>query len=181
MIKIFYSIIFLSTFAFAASAQIKSSGIKKEVDLMQRMHGLRHSASHGQLSSIKINPYWESIQAPHSYNNSFSSEVQIPTPNAIWATIAYDSLAPTFFCNHYTRSVDGGRTWQLGTIQTPQNYVTYNLAATDGNTCYASMFNGSDFTGGGIFKTTDGGVNWKQLGIGQLFADSTFNEFVYFF
>jgi len=173
---------FLIVTAFAANAQItKNVQLKREIDLMRRMHQLRNSADRHQFFPIKINPYWESIDAPHSYDNSFVGEIQVPTDNSVWTPIAYDSI-PNIFCNRFIRTINGGKTWQFDTIQSPYGYVTYNLAATDANTCYASMFVGATFAGSGIFKTTDGGAHWKQTGAGQIFTSSTSNnDFVYFF
>ena len=59
-----------------------------------------------QNSGIKINPYWQDVNAPHLYN-SFIPQVQIPAFNAVWAKVDFDSL--DYDANRFLQSSDGGK------------------------------------------------------------------------
>ncbi len=131
----------------------------------------------GQKLGIKINPYWEDIDAPHLYN-SFIPQIVVPSPGAVWARVKYDSVP--YDANQFLRSADGGTTWRLDSVDAPSGYALGALSPIDANTCYASMYN-TLAGGGGIFKTTDGGGTWKQINPGKLFSENSFPDIVYFF
>ncbi|HVT63009.1 MAG TPA: hypothetical protein VHD33_05965, partial [Legionellaceae bacterium] len=129
--------------------------------------------------NLKINPYWQDVNAPHAINNSHISQVQIPSANVVWAHIDYDTSA--YDANQFIRTADFGRTWQKDSVDTPNGYGLSSIAAVDANTCYAAMYNAFNY-GGSIYKTTDGGVTWKELEQGKLFTTSqSFPDMIYFF
>ncbi len=127
---------------------------------------------------ININPYWEDINAPHVVNNSHITQVQVPSPNAVWAKVDYDTT--DYDANKFMRTADGGKTWRIDSVDAPNGYGLSCIAAIDANTCYAAMYDAFNY-GGAMFKTTDGGDTWKQLEPGKLFSANSFPDIVYFF
>lgn len=178
MKKNLYVLVTLLTVSLAANAQTKNMEMKKKFNFMQRFHQTQNFSNQNQLLRLKINPYWESINAPHTYN-SFMQNVKVPAYNCVWATVNYDSLY--YNANKFLRTADGGKTWRYDSINTPGLYGLISIAPVDGNTCYAAMYNANVFLGGGIFKTVNGGATWKQLEPGKLFNSTSFPDFVYFF
>ncbi len=129
--------------------------------------------------SFKANAQWKKLDIPHD-NLSFISTLEVPNENTVWGSISnlVTSAVPT---NRYVKTGNAGASWQKKTLTAPSGYVIANLAPIDADTCYASMYDGNDGNGGGIFKTTDGGTSWTQLAVGQLFDDFiSFPDFVYF-
>ena len=53
------------------------------------------------------------------------------------------------------------------------------ITAVDAMTAWA-MFNKNTLTGGGIWKTTDGGTTWNQQGAGTIFDANSFPDVIYF-
>lgn len=147
-------------------------------DLLLQLKQHQQLKSLNQNFGIKINPFWEDVNAPHVANNSHVREVKIPFFNTIWASVDYDTAA--YIANSFFRSADGGKTWRLDSVDAPYGYGISGIAPIDANTCYAAMFNAFPI-GGGIFKTIDGGNTWKQLAPGKLFGQTSFPDFVYFF
>lgn len=122
---------------------------------------------------------WQKVNIPHD-NFSFISEMKTPTATAIWGlqSISLTSTSPT---NRFMRSADGGTTWVKKSISSADpNYALSNISPLDADTCYVAMYDAAVGTGGGIFKTTDGGSTWTQLGAGQIFDASSFPNWVYF-
>lgn len=177
MKKIFYPVTLLILLAFAANAQTKRMELKNKNNFMQRFHQFQNFNNQNQSFGLTINPYWESINAPHTYN-SYLQNVKVPAYNCVWATVYYDSVF--YFANSFIRTADGGKTWRYDSVDAPAGYGLNSIAPVDGNTCYAAL-SAINSTGGGIFKTTDGGDTWKQLEKGKLFNSTSVLDFVYFF
>ncbi len=81
--------------------------------------------------------------------------------NVVWAA-AYDGVTPTNWIQEFTRTVNGGNLWTPGTI--PAAGCGFSMIfALDGQTAWAAMFspNGTHASQG-IYKTTNGGVNWVE-------------------
>lgn len=178
MKKLFYSLLFLITASFTANAQSKIMQLKQKYNFMQQLQQHQNLESSTQKFGLKINPYWQDIDAPHTYN-SFIPQIKVPCYGAVWARVNYDSVL--FDANSIAHTKDNGKTWQLDSVTVPQGYALGSISAIDGNVCYASIYHASDGVGGGVYRTTDGATSWEKIGVGQLFADSNFIDFVYFF
>ena len=124
---------------------------------------------------------WTKVNIPHD-NLSYISEMKTPTATAIWGLQSlYDftsgTQGPT---NRYMKSTDGGTTWVKKVVGSGNpNYALSNIYPLDGDTCYVAMYDGSLGKGGGIFKTTNGGTSWAQLGAGVIFDANSFPNWVY--
>ncbi len=177
--KISYCCAFLilaSIYANAQSTKIAAMKSKKNIMLqMKQYHNLKRSP---HSFGLKINPYWQDVNAPHVVSNGHVRLVQVPSPNAVWAQLDYDTAA--YVANSFIRSADAGKTWRLDSVDAPDGYSLSGIAAVDANTCYAAMNDAFNY-GGAMFKTTDGGDTWKQLQPGTLYSASSFPDIVYFF
>jgi photosystem II stability/assembly factor-like uncharacterized protein len=156
----------------------KFAAMKWKNNFIRQMKQNQSLIKPNQNSGININPYWQDINAPHTYN-SHVTQVKVPSLNTVWAKVDYDSSA--YDANQFLRTADGGKTWRLDSVDAPSGYGLSGIAPVDGNTCYAAMYNAFAGIGGGIFKTTDGGGTWKQINAGSLFSENSFPDIVYFF
>lgn len=182
MKAIFYTLFFLAALSFAASAQQKFNIIQKKKSLMPPPLRHQHFKSSHNNFPIKINPYWEVVDAPHSYSgyaSSYFPQIKVTGIGNVWGKLTFDSMYYDSKMFMHTR--DGGKTWLYDSVPSPAGYGMGSFAATDNNTCYASMYDANDWLGGSIYKTTDGGHSWKEIGNGQFSFDNSFVDFVYFF
>ena len=178
MKKTFYFIILLTATSLAAHAQQENNNMKRKNESFQRMWSNQKFSDQNQRSGLKINPYWKAVMTPHLLS-SFEPQVKVPSANAVWAKVGYDTTGND--AKWFLRTADAGRTWRYDSIPSPSGYEMGNMAVVDGYTCYASMFNETTGFGGGIFRTKDGGVTWKQLSEGQLLSDTSDPDLVYFY
>jgi len=133
------------------------------------------------LSSILTNAQWVQQTVPLITDGTFF-DVEATDANTVWANIYYDDGTQLNGVNGYAKTVDGGTTWRVTTrlVGTPLAYYVANVWPLDSDTCYAAMFS-SGGTGGGIYKTIDGGANWTRKGVASMFNSASFPDVVYFF
>lgn len=137
------------------------------------------------ISSIETNAQFWSEKAT-GFNESATSlnSISIVDSNVIWAN-AYGitiPLDPNYTIKEFTRSIDGGNTWTPGTIDLGPDSTdmgSSSISAVSASTAWVSIFPGYTNTGG-IWKTTDGGVNWTKQ-VSALFSSAdSYPNFVYF-
>lgn len=182
MKALFYLLFILSAFSFTASTQQKFDIVQKKKSLMPP--SLKHQDFKIPNSKfrVKVNPYWEEIDAPHSYSgyaSSYFPQIKITGIGNVWGKLTFDSMY--YDSKMFLHTANGGKTWLYDSIPSPVGYGMGSFAAIDNNTCYASMYDANDWMGGGIYKTIDGGHSWNEIGKGQFSFDNSLVDFVYFF
>ncbi len=71
MKKILYAIILIAA-SIASKAQTKSMDRKKKFNFMQHFHQTQNLNNQNQKFGLKINPYWQDVNAPHTYNSYYA-------------------------------------------------------------------------------------------------------------
>jgi len=99
--------------------------------------------------------------------------------NTVWVA-AYDGSGGNDTVQDFSRTIDGGTTWTAGTIPAPSYYSFSDLFAVNATTAWAMFWDEKAGTGGGVWKTTDGGTTWAQQGSGTIFDANSFPDFIYF-
>jgi len=90
------------------------------------------------------------------YRGVFQTE--IVDENTAWI-LTYDGTGGSI-TRDFARTTDGGNTWVPDTIDVATNYAPGDISAVDGTTAWVAVYDVNG--GGGIYKTTDGGVNWTH-------------------
>jgi photosystem II stability/assembly factor-like uncharacterized protein len=97
---------------------------------------------------------------------------------AISAVLEPGSGGCSIPANNFTKTTDGGNTWQAGTISLPSSYTPSCIYALDGQTAWVTAFDLFDFASGRIYKTVDGGASWTFQSSAS-FQDAA--RFIHFF
>ncbi|UOQ51226.1 T9SS type A sorting domain-containing protein [Hymenobacter cellulosivorans] len=81
--------------------------------------------------------------------------------------------------NTFSRTANGGTSWQLGFMGGTADFQAGNIHGVDANTAYAAQWGP---TGGEVVKTTNAGTTWTKItGANQYNASGSFANWVYFF
>ena len=127
MKKIFYIVVFLIAVSFTANAQSnKVAEMKQKNNFMLRIKKNQRLKNSNKDFGIKINPFWQDVNTPHT-NSSHITQVKVPTFNAVWTKVDYDSSA--YDANSFLRSADGGKTWRLDSVDAPNGYGLSGISA----------------------------------------------------
>lgn len=98
-----------------------------------------------------------------------------------WA-VAYDGLNTNNNIQEFSKTTDGGMTWQAGTFTLgDSNLGISNIAAIDATTAYIATYPRLAGQTGKIFKTTDGGLTWTRQGTNTFTASTSFPNIIHFF
>ena len=64
--------------------------------------------------------------------------------------------------SQFVRTTNAGTTWTSSVVGGATGLFGVSIAALDANTAFAALHNPGISTGGGVFKTTDGGITWTS-------------------
>jgi len=119
-------------------------------------------------------------------NSSFNTAsrginyISIVDENIVWGT-AYDGSGSGENIQEFTRTNDGGQTWNNGVIDiSNENLGISMIHAYDYNKAWLVAFPRSTGDIGGIFQTTDGGSTWTRQDTANYNTSSSFANVVYF-
>ena len=91
--------------------------------------------------------------------------ISIADGNVVWALGSDSTTDPVDTgIKEFTKSIDGGNTWTPGTIDLgldSSDMGPSSITAVSSTTAWISVYPGATNTGG-VWKTTDGGVNWTK-------------------
>lgn len=129
--------------------------------------------------------FWTTKATTFSQVNRGLDNFSIVDNNVIWAK-AYDGASTTpQNVREFTRSTDGGNTWNSGSINLGANQTFLSVSsihALSATTAWASAYSTNPASvNGGIWKTTDSGSTWtKQTTALFNNAAESFTNIVYF-
>ena len=131
------------------------------------------------LSALLANAQWTNQNVPLPYEG-YLDAVKMVDANIVWGTTISVTGGTAADTKDFVRTIDGGATWTHGTINaTPAGMRTSNIFPIDDQTCYASLYNPTA-AGGKIYKTTNGGTSWTQVGTNMFTSATSFPDVVYF-
>jgi photosystem II stability/assembly factor-like uncharacterized protein len=122
---------------------------------------------------------WSMQNVGYNYTSSYPFDIDAVDSNIVWncAGVGDGSGIST---QEFSMTMDGGNNWMAGLVTADTNFRFSNISAITENMCYAAMYNNT-LGGGGIFKTTDMGATWTQLGVGSIYTNAaSFPNVVYF-
>jgi hypothetical protein len=99
--------------------------------------------------------------------------------NVVWIC-SYDGSGRAANRQDFSRTIDGGTTWVVGTVPAPASHDWSMIEAVSADSAWAVFYDADAGSGGGIWRTSDGGASWTQLGVGSIFNASSFPNVVYF-
>lgn len=120
--------------------------------------------------------FWTNQNVPLLYDG-YINDMEVVSSNVAWGN-TWNALATTPYTQDFAKTIDGGLTWITGSIAAPAALSISNIWPIDADTCYVSMWSSP---GGAIYKTTDGGGTWNQVGANMFTQPTSFANVVYFF
>jgi photosystem II stability/assembly factor-like uncharacterized protein len=133
------------------------------------------------LASFMTQAQWLNQNLPPLGYDGYINDIEVTDVNTVWANTQDGTTgAATQYTQDFVRTIDGGNTWTFGSITgSPAANSISNIWPIDANTCYVAMYGTTPATMG-VWKTTDGGVTWNEVGTNMFTAASSFTDFVYF-
>lgn len=152
---------------------LESAHFDREIDAII---GIRPAGSNALLWTMQSSGFEKSYRGIQ--NISAVDEL------TVWAS-AYDASESNGQCMDFSRTIDGGESWQAGTVNIAKNesYTISSISAVSALEAWASVFvcvNSSTLTGGKIAHTTNGGQTWTVQPSATFNGKSAFPNAVHF-
>ncbi len=143
------------------------------------------------LLMFTANAQWLQQNAGFTNDTLGFYEMSLPDKNTAWA-VCYDGKGGLLSGRpvlDFTRTTNEGDTWIPGKVGSDRTLRFSNISAIDGQEAWVAMHKIGPVPnnlflsfgrGGGVFHTTDAGVNWEQSNPGELFDNNSVPRFVHF-
>jgi hypothetical protein len=130
-------------------------------------------ASRAQIGS------WVTQATGFSTTSTGVRNVSVVDSNTVWIS-SYDGSGGAANRQDFSMTTDGGATWMAGTTPAPATHDWSMIFGLNDSTAWSMFYNATVGSGGGVWKTTDGGATWTQQGVGTIFNSSSFPDVVHF-
>ena len=166
----------------------------------------------GRISDLAVNPLntseyyvaaasggvWKTTNSGISFNPIFDGEgsysigclaIDPKNPNVVWVgTGENNNQRSVAYGDGIYKSEDGGKSWKNMGLKQSEHIGRISIDPSNSDIVYVAAYGPLWTNGGerGIYKTTDGGANWKQVlkisdytGCNEVFVDPRFPNIVY--
>src|SRR5690349_12948727 len=130
-------------------------------------------------SSILNAQIWIEQNSNFSNISEGVNDIKAVSDNVAWIT-GYDGTGSNINFIDFAVTTDGGNNFTTGTVGNDTTYQFANITAVSADSAWVAMFDHVVGTGGGIWRTTDGGANWVQQGVGVIYDSLSFPDVVHF-
>ncbi|DAC71958.1 MAG TPA: hypothetical protein DSN98_07720 [Thermoplasmata archaeon] len=103
---------------------------------------------------------WIEQSTAFSERNRGINYISCVNESVVWAT-AYNGDNPAYPCQDFTRTVNGGTTWNANTISDADNQYFSMIYALDANIAWAPLYAHQNGVMG-LYYTTNGGNTWTK-------------------
>jgi len=108
-----------------------------------------------------MNAQWTSQSTAFTDASRGVLNIKIVDPNTVWA-LGFDGSGGGATVQEFTRTTDGGSNWISGLIDVGDTSLSLtNISPVDGTTAWVGSYDSTNGLGG-VWKTADGGLTWKQ-------------------
>lgn len=120
------------------------------------------------------------LQNANIPSNAIAGPFSPVNEDVCWASWSTSWTSTNVFINGYLRTTDGGLTWLCDTIPELKNGIIFWIEAIDSDTAYIAVETWKGTGMQGLYKTTNGGVDWQKHP--TLFSKSIFGPaYIHFF
>ncbi|MDX1941043.1 MAG: T9SS type A sorting domain-containing protein [Saprospiraceae bacterium] len=105
---------------------------------------------------------WQNVGSNITANPRGIYGLSVPSASVVWGiTIHPNYTSPA---REFTRSVNGGTSWQTGVIDAAngKDFTSLNIFALDANNAWVTMTDNATQRLGRIYKTDNGGLSWTE-------------------
>src|SRR5688572_16252935 len=131
--------------------------------------------------SLVSRSQWSSQNSGFTLDGTYPDDIKAVDSNVVWITGAAGDGSGVGV-QEFSRTIDGGNTWQSGLVTTDTNYRFSNIMAINADLAWATMYKNVAAQEGRIFRTTDGGATWVAMDSTNIFVtiNLSFPNFTYF-
>lgn len=134
-------------------------------------------------TSAVTNAQWTKQYTGFTADSRGVQDIQIVDASTVWA-LGYDGSGAAANIQQYTRTTNGGAFWSAGNVNIGDTSLQLtNLSAVSSTVAWVGGVN-PDNGGGGVWKTTNGGLSWTKQNATAYSTTGTLSSFfnvVHFF
>lgn len=127
--------------------------------------------------------FWTEKATGFTTANRTLSSISIVDASVIWAVALDNSAIPDYTIKEFTKSTNGGENWTSGTLNLGPNTTGLGITSISAISNQIAWISAAPDVSdlGGVWKTTDGGLNWTKQTT-ALFNNPTesYTNFVHF-
>lgn len=147
---------------------------------MKKLYLLAAALVCGLTSQLQAQSPWVQQNVGYIVPSAYPTDIDAVDSNVVW-TVAASGDGSATPLQLFSRTTDGGATWTSLSWNASPDFSPSGISAVDSMTAYVLAYNATVGSGGGLFKTTDGGVTWDTVAPSTIFPSvNSFPDLVHF-